>query len=119
MQWAIGIAERELGHLDAAAAELRAGVDLANDAGDATLAAGLKVTLAVVVGRLGDLDGALVLLDDRRAAAHGSRTWSSDAEPGHGALLARGVRRCRDNPRVSLPSTEARTETGPAKHELG
>ena len=58
------IAERELGHLDAAAAELRAGVDLANDAGDATLAAGLKVTLAVVVGRLGDLDGALVLLND-------------------------------------------------------
>ena len=47
LQWAIGIAERELGHLDAAAGELRAGVDLADAAGATELAAGLKMTLAI------------------------------------------------------------------------
>ena len=72
LQWAIGIAERELGHLDAAAGELRAGVDLADAAGATELAAGLKMTLAIVVGRLGDLDGALHLLDDATSALHGA-----------------------------------------------
>ena len=72
LQWAIGIAERELGHLDAAAAELRSGVDLADAAGDVQLGAGLKMTLAVVIGRLGDLDGALELLDAAEPALRGA-----------------------------------------------
>ena len=47
VQWAIGLAERELGHLEIAAGELRSGVALADDAGDAELAAGLRMSLAV------------------------------------------------------------------------
>jgi hypothetical protein len=72
LQWAIGIAERELGRLDAAAVDLRSGVDLAEQAGAAELAAGLKMTLAIVVGRLGDLDGALELLDAAEPVLRGA-----------------------------------------------
>ena len=72
LQWAIGIAEREVGRLDAAATELRSGVDVADAAGDVQLGAGLKMTLAVVIGRLGDLDGALELLDAAEPALRGA-----------------------------------------------
>jgi tetratricopeptide (TPR) repeat protein len=63
LQWAIGLAERELGRLDVAAAELRSGVALADHADDRQLAAGLRMSLSYVVGRLGALDEALALLD--------------------------------------------------------
>ena len=72
LHWAIGIAERELGRLDAAVTELRSGLDLADAAGDVELAAGLKMTLAVVIGRLGDLDGALELLDAAEPVLRGA-----------------------------------------------
>src|SRR5262245_58713708 len=72
LQWAIGIAERELGHLEAAAAELRAGIVLADEAKAPELAAGLKMTLALVVSRLGDLDAPLELLDDAEPLLSGA-----------------------------------------------
>jgi CHAT domain-containing protein len=71
LQWAIGIAERELGHLDAAALELTSGVALAEEARDSEVSAGLRMTLAVVIARLGDLDGALELLDAAEPALIG------------------------------------------------
>jgi tetratricopeptide (TPR) repeat protein len=72
VQWVIGLAERELGNLDAAAAELRAGVVIADDAGDPELAAGLRMSLSLVIGRLGDLDGALALLDSAEPMLRGA-----------------------------------------------
>ena len=106
LQWAIGIAERELGHLDAAAGELRAGVDLADEAGAAELAAGLKMTLAIVVGRLGDLDGALHLLDDAESALHGAERARAMRQPRDGAVLAWRLRRRRGNVGNSLSRPE-------------
>ena len=59
-------------------AELRRGVVVADQAGDTTLAAGLRMSLSFVVGRLGDLDGAMTLLDEAEPVLARSR-------PGPGA----------------------------------
>jgi tetratricopeptide (TPR) repeat protein len=72
LQWALGVAERELGRLDASANELRVGIELAEAGGDRQLGAGLKMSLAVVVSRLGDLDGALDLLDTAEPVLRGA-----------------------------------------------
>ena len=89
VQWAIGIAERELGHLDAAATELRAGIALADEAGDAQLSAGLKMTLALVVARLGRSRGRGGTPGRRGAGAHRSRAGTGAEQPRDRPLLAR------------------------------
>ena len=67
VQWAIGIAERELGHLDAAAIELRRDRPRRRGRG-CQLSAGVKMTLALVIARLGDLEGAVETAGRRRAS---------------------------------------------------
>ena len=78
-----------------------------NDAGDVELAAGLKVTLAVVIGRLGDLDGALVLLDAAEPQLRGAEQARAIAEPGDGPYWRGEFADAAADAGVGLPSAEA------------
>ena len=112
LHWVIGLAERELGRLDAAAAELRSGVALADESGEDELAGGLRMSLSLVVGRFGDLDDALALLDEAEPVLRGRRTRPGDPEPGDDPLLAGRLRTGRDDARRGLPCPAAPRRPG-------
>ena len=72
LHWVIGLAEKELGRLDASEAELSRGVVVADQVGDKTLSGRLRTSLSFVRGRLGDLDAAMTLLDEAEPSLAGA-----------------------------------------------
>ena len=63
LQWVIGLSERGLGHMQPAGQALEVATERALGIGDRHLAAQIQMSLAFVVGRLGELDRALRILD--------------------------------------------------------
>ncbi len=63
LQWVIGLSERGLGHMQPAGQALELATERALGIGDRHLAAQIQMSQAFVVGRLGELDRALRILD--------------------------------------------------------
>lgn len=69
LHWVVGQAEREQGRLEPAKATLKRASALAASAGDADLSSRIQSSLAFVIARQGDLDGAHELLVDAEKLA--------------------------------------------------